>query len=87
MIPTLNREVAVLSRLDLQLTPAGARDILKIEFSSQDKNRMFELLEKGNCGTRTEIEDEEARELERVGHLISMLKSIARRQLNASKSK
>ena len=57
------------------------RDILRIEFSSQDKERMRELLEKANQGTRTPDEDEEANGFERLGHVLSMLKSIARRTL------
>jgi len=38
-------------------------------------------LEKGNQGTRTPDEDEEANGFERLGHVLSMLKSIARRTL------
>jgi hypothetical protein len=81
MSTTLNKEAEILSRLEVPLTPDGARDILKIEFSSQDKERMRELLEKGNQGTRTPDEDEEANGFERLGHVLSMLKSIARRTL------
>ena len=43
---------------------------------------MEELLEKGNRGTRTSDEEEEAMEFERLGHVFSMLKSIARQTLN-----
>ena len=81
MSATLSKEADVLSRLEVTLSPAGARDLLKIEFSAQDRQRMVELLEKGNRGTRTPDEEQEANEFERLGHVFSMLKSIARRTL------
>ena len=82
MSTTLSKEADILSRLEIPLTPDGARDILKIEFSSQDKERMRELLEKGNQGSRTPDDEQEAADFERIGHVFSMLKSIARRTLN-----
>ena len=82
MSRTLSKDADILSRLEVSLTPDGARDILKIEFSLQDKERMRELMEKANRGTRTPEEDDEASEFERLGHVFSMLKSIARRTLN-----
>ena len=82
MSTTFSKEGDILARLEVSLTPEGARDILKIEFSSQDKERMRELLEKGNHGTRTPDEESEAADFERLGHVFSMLKSIARRALS-----
>ena len=84
MSPTLNTEADVLSRLETSLTPDGARDLLKMQFSSQDQDRMRELLDKGSQGIRTPDEDRQASEYERLGHVISMLKSVARRTLNRS---
>ena len=84
MNPMLNTEADVLSRLETSLTPDGARDLLNIKFSSQDQDRMHELLEKGNQGIRTPDEDRQASEYERLGHVLSMLKSIARRTLSRS---
>ncbi len=84
MSATLSKEADILSRLEVSLTPESARDILKIEFSSQDKERMRELLERGNQGTRTAEEESEAADFERIGHVVSMLKSIARRTLRHS---
>lgn len=81
MSTTLNHEAEVLSRLEVEMTPAGVRDLLKMKFSVQDQQRMIELLEKGSQGTRTPEENQEARELERLGHVLSMLKSVARRTL------
>lgn len=81
MSTTLSKEADILSRLEVSLTPDGARDILRIKFSDQDEKRMQELLEKGNKGMRTAVEDGEASDFERLGHVFSMLKSIARRTL------
>ena len=81
MSTSLSNEASILSRLKLSLSPEGARDLLKIEFSLQDRERMEELLEKGNQGIRTREEEQEATEFERLGHVISMLKSFARRSL------
>ena len=81
MSATLNHEVEILSRLEVEMTQAGARDLLKMAFSAQDQQRMMELLEKGSQGTRTPEEDQQAREFERLGHVLSMLKSMARRTL------
>jgi hypothetical protein len=45
---------------------------------------MQELLEKGNRGIRTPEEQAEAADFERIGHIFSMLKSIARSTLNGA---
>ena len=81
MSATLNHEVEILSRLEVEMTQAGARDLLKMAFSAQDQQRMIELLEKGSRGTRTPEEDQEAHDLKRLGYVLSMLKSVARRTL------
>lgn len=86
MSAILNHEADILSRLEVSLTPDGARDLLKMDFSSRDKARMEELLEKGNRGIRTPDEDQEAMDFERLGHVLSMLKSIARRSLKPESS-
>jgi hypothetical protein len=65
----------------VHLSPASARDLADIQFSAQDQSRMIELLDKGNRGCRTPEEEVEAREFERLGHVISIIKSIARRTL------
>jgi hypothetical protein len=82
----LNHEADILSRMEVSFTPDGARELLKMDFSSRDKRRMEELLDKGNRGTRTPDEDQEAMDFERVGHVLSMLKSIARRSLKRNSS-
>ena len=82
MSTTRNHEADILSRLEAPLSPEGARDLLKLDCSLLDQRRMEELLEKGNRGTRTREEEEEAMEFERLGHVFSMLKSIAHETLN-----
>ena len=79
-----SKETDILSRLQLPLTPEAAEGILKMDFSEDDKERMRELLDKGNEGTRTLEENAEADDYERIGHLIGMLKSVARQTLKQS---
>jgi hypothetical protein len=71
------------------LTSAKARFVLKLRFSDLDVERMHELSAKARAGTLTSDEDEEMEIYERIGHLVSILKSRARRVLkkaNSSKS-
>jgi hypothetical protein len=81
---TASKETDILSRLIFPVSAEGARDILKIEFSDADRGRMRFLLEKGNRGQRTMAENEEAADYERIGHVLSTLKSFARRRLSSS---
>ncbi|HUG68816.1 MAG TPA: hypothetical protein VMM76_13800 [Pirellulaceae bacterium] len=68
------------------MTPEVAETLLSIKFSSSDVARMHELLDKGNTGTITADEREEADSYERIGHLVAMLQSLARRTLKKSPS-
>lgn len=79
-----NKEPDILSRLEVPMTHEAAESILNIRFSAQDVTRMHELLDEGNKGTITTEEREEADSYERVGHLIAMLQSVARRTLKVS---
>ncbi len=76
-----NREPEILSRLQLPITPEVAQSLVDIKFSPSDVTRMHELLDKGNEGTITPEEREEANSYERIGHLVAMLQSLARRTL------
>lgn len=69
------------------MTPEVAETLLKIKFSPEDVTRMHELLDKGNEGTITDEEREEANSYERIGHLVAMLQSLARRTLKNSTSR
>ena len=75
-------EAAILSRiLDIERSLASAelaRDVIAWDFPLEDKQRMTELLEKAKAGQLTKSEKIAAENYERVGHLISMLKSKAR---------
>jgi len=69
------------------MTPDVAATLLKIEFSPDDVTRMHELLDKGNEGTITDEEREVADSYERIGHLVAMLQSLARRTLTDASSR
>jgi hypothetical protein len=52
-------------------SPTSARDILALDFSQDDKERMHELSLKAQEGTLTAEEEEAITNYERVGHLIT----------------
>jgi hypothetical protein len=83
-MPTVT-ESAILSRIirpDQPVLPLPvARLILRWQFTAKDRQRMHVLLEKANDGTLTRAEKAEAESYERVGNLLSILKSKARRSL------
>lgn len=60
------------------LAPEVARAILDWRFGRSDRNRMTELLDKAKSGQLTKSERAEAESYERVGQLLSILKSKAR---------
>jgi hypothetical protein len=78
-------EVAILSRVlepdKPTLSPAAARDLLALDFSPADKDRMRELSAKAREGTLTPAEQAEIDSYERVGHVLNILQSKARRSL------
>jgi len=57
----------------------AVREILKLEFNQTDKDRMRLLLAKAKNGTLTADEQVEMDSYERIGHLLSLMKSKARR--------
>ncbi len=75
-------EAAILSRIiepeQPDLTPDLARVILRWKFPPADRERVLELLKNAKAGTITRAEREEAEKYERLGHVVSMLKSNAR---------
>jgi hypothetical protein len=82
---TTNTESAIWNRL-LQpagrtLTVAAARALLKLDFSTDDKDRMRVLAERARDGTLTPAEREEIQEYERAGNLLALMKSKARQRL------
>jgi hypothetical protein len=83
-------ESAILSRIiepDQPALPAPvARLILEWRFALDDRRRMHELLEKAKDGTLTRSERTEAETYERVGNMLSILKSKARRSLKGKRN-
>jgi hypothetical protein len=78
-------EVAILGRVlepeKPTLTPEAARAILDLGFTQADKDRMRQLSAKAREGALTIDEQSEINNYERVGHLLNMMKSKARRSL------
>jgi hypothetical protein len=84
-------EVAILSRVvepdKPTLSPEAARALLALDFSPADKARMRELSAKAREGTLTPAEQAATNSYERVGHLINILQSKARRSLKGRQGK
>jgi hypothetical protein len=80
-------EVAIFSRVlqpdQATLSAAVARAILALSFLPADQDRMRELSAKAREGTLTPAEQTEINNYERVGHILSLMKSKARRSLKA----
>ncbi len=69
---------------DEELSPRAARAILGLSFPKNDISRMHELSAKARAGTLTPEEDSEMDNFERVGSILSTLKSKARQVLRRS---
>ncbi|MBI3468957.1 MAG: hypothetical protein HY000_38630 [Planctomycetes bacterium] len=69
---------------DRELSPRVARAILGLSFPKDDVTRMHELSAKARAGTLTPEEDGEMDNFERVGSILSILKSKARQALKHS---
>jgi hypothetical protein len=63
------------------LSTAAAKAILDFDFNQADKDRMRELSAKTGEGTLTDEEQAEINNYERVGHILSLMKSKARLSL------
>jgi hypothetical protein len=68
------------------LSPTAARALLKVRFSEKEHERMRELSAKARAGTLTAGEEREIDTYERLGCLLDILHSRARRVLNARKT-
>jgi hypothetical protein len=78
-------DVAILGRV-LQpdkptLPPEAARALLALEFGQEDRERMHQLALKAQEGRLTAQEEVELENYRRVGNLLSMMKSKARKSL------
>ncbi len=83
-------EVAIFSRiLELDratLSVAAAKAILALGFSDVDKKRMHELSIKAQEGSLTTKDRTAINSYERARHILSLMKSKARRSLNAGRA-
>jgi hypothetical protein len=78
-------ESSILSRVVVpKLTPDAIESILSIEFPSDDVDRINALAEKARDGALTDEEREELDNFERVGLMLSILKSKARQAVTGS---
>jgi hypothetical protein len=70
---------------DQEMSARVARAILGLSFPESDIHRMHDLSAKARAGTLTPEEDADMDELERVGSILSVLKSKARQALKRSR--
>lgn len=87
--PTLDSaESMILARVVAPDTPtlpeSVARELLRWGFSDADKQRMSELAAKARAGNLQPDEADEAEAYERVSSFLGLVKSKARRSLNAT---
>ncbi len=79
-----NSEAAIWERVihpNGELTPQNARAILEIDFTDEDRERMHELAIKNQRGKLSPEEEADIDNFCRVGNLLSILHSKARRVL------
>jgi hypothetical protein len=78
-------EIAIFARLlengRAKLSPSLARYILTLGFDADDQHRMGELAERNQGSELTQDEHEELMSFVKVGHLLAMLHSRARKAL------
>ncbi len=74
-------EAAIWKRIQIEkdLSPPAARALLKVHFSRQDQERMQQLSAKARTGTLDPQEETEINAYERLGCLLDILHSKARR--------
>jgi hypothetical protein len=80
--PVENFEFEILKRMIAPtMESAFATEVLRWRFSDEDRSRSEVLAEKARAGVLTAVEGMEANAYGRVGSLIGILKSKARRSL------
>ena len=84
-ILTDTSEAAIFSRLLEQenavISPEAARSLLALDFSQVDRDRINALSAKARQESRTQEEDQELENFIRVGDLLGIMQSKARRAL------
>jgi hypothetical protein len=76
----------LLDPVSADLSPEAARYILGLQFPQSDMDRMHELAEKSRAGALTLEEHIEMDNYERVGHVLSLMKSKARKSLKKARA-
>lgn len=76
----------LLDPVSTALSPEAARYLLNLRFPQSDLDRMQELAEKAREGTLTLEEHIEMDNYERVGHVLSLMKSKARQSLKQARA-
>jgi hypothetical protein len=86
--PPVDSDAAILSRLiepEIEnLPPEVARYLLSLDFCQSDRDRMHKLAAKAREGTLTPAEQHEAESYERIGHLVALWRSKARKSLKTA---
>jgi hypothetical protein len=89
-ISPVDSDVAILSRLieaEVESLPLEvARYLLGLDFCQHDRDHMHELAAKAREGTLTPAEQHEAESYERIGHLVVLWRSKARKSLKSMSS-
>jgi hypothetical protein len=83
-ISELDVDAAIWNRVvqfDSPPSPTAARSLLKLQFPQRDRERMAELAAQARAGKLTAAEEREAEAYERLGCLLDILHSHARRVL------
>jgi hypothetical protein len=81
---TARRDAAIWERViqfEGNLSPAAARALLKVRFSTADQERMHALSARARAGALTPEEEVEIDTYEQLGSLLDILHSKARRVL------
>lgn len=85
-----NHEADILARVIApgtpELTAQTANMLLTLDFPPEDRERMHHLATKAGNGELTEDEQREIDAYERVGHVLSLLKSKARVWLESNRA-
>jgi hypothetical protein len=76
----------LLDPVGADLSPEAARYILGLQFPQSDIDRMQELAERARAGVLTLEEHIEMDNYERVGHVLSLMKSKARKALKKTRA-
>jgi hypothetical protein len=73
-------------RFEKDPSPTAARELLRLQFSEDDHERMHQLSAKARAGTLSSKEEAEIDTFERLGCVLDILHAAARRTLKRRKS-